>query len=132
MENTEIEEKIKNKFIETYSKQMRITRWIFLLLFGIFGLFFLIAGIICTSLNIVDTDGFPMGILFIIFGVLFITLGTVLFFLASNKKLYNNMFEQSQKRGIKNTIILSAIIDIQAEQIKELNERIESLERKLK
>ena len=132
MENSEIEEKIKNKFIDAYSRQMKIVRWIFLALFCTFGLFFLVAGIVCVSLNIVDTDGFPMGIFFIVFGVIFTSLGITLFCLVSNKKSYQKVFEQSKKRDIKNVIFLSTIVDIQAEQIKELSEKVENLERKLK
>ena len=52
--------------------------------------------------------------------------------LLSNKKSYQKVFEQSKKRDIKNVILLSTIVDIQAEQIKELSEKVENLERKLK
>ena len=73
-----------------------------------------------------------MGILFIVFGVIFTSLGITLFCLVSNKKSYQKVFEQSKKRDIKNVILLSTIVDIQAEQIKELSEKVENLERKLK
>lgn len=125
-----MEEKIKEKFEENYKKQLRITKYVILGFFGFFGLLMLIAGIINLSLGIVDSEGFPVGIMLTVFGGIIVLFGVILYFALSKSLDYNKIKERCEKQGAKNIVLLTATVDVQQEKIAELEERIEELESK--
>lgn len=125
-----MEEKIKERFEENYKKQLKITKYVVLGFFGVFGLLMLVAGIINLSLGVVDSDGFPVGIMLTVFGGIIILFGLIFYFALSKSLDYDKIKERCDKQGAKNIVLLTAIVDVQQEKIAELEERIEELERK--
>lgn len=122
--------KVYNEVIEKNNKQQRK---VFKIVFPILGLIYVIMGLIFLF---VDEETFIPGIIFVCLGLLFSVLG-IIFSKAIKTKQYTN--EEIEKKFMKyssNNNMLSFIyearIKLLESEVKELKEKIERLESKLK
>ena len=122
--------KVYNEVIEKNNKQQRK---VFKIVFPILGLIYVIMGLIFLF---VDEETFIAGIIFVCLGLLFSVLG-IIFSKAIKTKQYTN--EEIEKKFMKyssNNNMLSFIyearIKLLESEVKELKEKIERLESKLK
>ncbi len=130
----EIEEKEAVLFKEKYTKQVKLMKKIFFVVFGGLGFLFASTGVILFLLKIVDEEGFLFGLPFLIIGGVFLIIGlSVGLALPNGNNIdYQKMKEKMNKNGgayiASNSLYLSTIITVQTEQIKELSIKISQLE----
>ena len=123
--------KLYNEAIEKNNKQQRK---VFKIVFPILGLIYVIMGVIFL---IVDEETFIPGIFFTCFGLLFSLLGIILSKAIKTKQYTNEEIEKkmnsfNSKSTYINTVLHDARMKLLEDEIKELKDRIERLESKLK
>ena len=123
----EVEERTKQKFMESYQKQMKLCRILLTSIFGVLGGMFLILGVPFLFSN---TDAESMivcmsvGGMFLGFAILFF----LIFTLIKPDKAYERMKKIQNKYGVMNLYTMSSTIQIQSERITELEARLEEVE----
>ena len=123
--------KLYNEAIEKNNKQQRK---VFKIVFPILGLVYVIMGVIFL---IVEEETFIPGIFFTCFGLLFSLLGIILPKAIKTKQYTNEEIEKkmnsfNSKSTYVNTVLHDARMKLLEDEIKELKDRIERLESKLK
>lgn len=123
----EVEERTKQKFIETYRKQMKLCRILLASIFSGIGGLFLILGI-SFLISSIEPEAV---ITFMSVGGMFLCLALLFFLIFSfikPEKAYERMKKMGSRYGVMNIYALSSTVMVQKEQIMELEARIEELE----
>jgi tellurite resistance protein TehA-like permease len=119
----------KQIFEETTKKQLKYSKKVFLLIYGLIGIIFLILALVLYLLGVKDEDGFTLSIIFAPMGAFWLLLGIILYFALPKKYNYDRFEKRVKRWGFINYFEISATVEAQKEKIKELEERISSLER---
>ena len=129
------EEEKKNKvYNEAIEKNNKQQRKVFKIVFPILGLVYVIIGVI---FMLVEEELFIPGFVFACLGLLFALLGIILSKAIKTKQYTNEEIEKkmnsfNSKSTYVNTILYDARMKLLEEEIKELKDRIERLESRLK
>ena len=123
------EQKEKELFEKCYKKQVVTTNKVVLLVFLVIGLIFSTIGI-GLLIGQVEDEGMLVGLPFFIMGVFFIILGIIVKF--SNSKIpdYEKFKKRVNKYGGYYTTDMAVRLEMLEEKNRELEERIEYLERR--
>lgn len=129
-EKNSIDEENKKKYIEMYSKQIKLSRTIITIIFGVIGVFSLIVGFAMISQN--ETEG---AIGFLSMGGVFLFLAILFFIIFSCVKVNEQSFERQKSRfaryGQMHPALINSTLDTHEEKLIELEARIEELEAEL-
>ncbi len=129
-EKNSIDEENKKKYIEMYSKQIKLSRTIITIIFGAISSFTLICGFVMISQN--ETDG---AIAFLSMGGVFLFLAILFFVVFSCVKVNEQSFERQKSRfaryGQMHPALINSTLDTHEEKLIELEARIEELEAEL-
>ena len=119
----------KELFEETTGKQLRTTRKILLLVYGIIGAVFLIAALVLFLLDVRDPEnGLPLTVIFAPIGGFFLLLGILLYAVMPRKMNYEKYEKRCEKYGVQNVYAISAELSLLREQVRELEEKLAELE----
>lgn len=125
---------MKNKkelFEEVTGKQLRTTKKILLLIYGIIGIVFLIIALILFLLDVRDPeDGILLAVIFAPLGGFFLLLGLILYAVMPRKMNYEKYEKRCEKYGVQNVYAIQTELSLLREQVKELEEKIAELERR--
>lgn len=127
-DNKSYQEKV---FQEVMNRQVNLLRKSFLLIFGIIGLIFFIAGVI-----ILLSQGklFQLGLAYGVIGLVFLLVAILCFLLIPKNRQYNyeRFKKRIQKYGLFSTIDMTIMVSILSEKITQLENTISELEKKIK
>lgn len=122
-----IEERTKQKFVESYQKQMRLCKILLTCIFGGMGSLFLVFGVAFLFSN-TDSEAIiafmSVGGMFLGFAILFF----LIFSFVKADKAYERMKKLQKRYGVMNLYTLSSTVMVQKERIDELEARIEEME----
>jgi len=120
----------KELFEETTGKQLRTTKRVLLLVYGIIGVAFLILALVLFLLDVRDPeDGIPLAVIFAPLGGFFLLLGAILYAVMPRKINYEKYEKRCEKYGVQNVYAISAELSLLRERVKELEEKIAELEK---
>lgn len=125
------EQKEKELYEKTAEKQSKIARKILVGVFCGLGGIYLIIGIVALIIS-EDLETSIIGYVFSGLGVLFIILGILLFFVLPKKGNYERYKKTVNVFGYANTYNASVKLEMLEAENKELKERIDYLEKKMK
>ena len=127
VKTNEVEERAKQKFMEAYQKQLKLSRILLTSIFGGMGFLFLILG----AIMLISEQDSESSIVFMSIGGMFLgfaVLSFIILLFAKPEKAYERMKRLQNKYGIMNLYTLSSTTVVQEERINELEARIEELE----
>lgn len=130
-EEKSAEQKEKELYEQTAEKQSKIARKVLVGVFSSLGAVYLIIGIVALIIS-EDIETSIVGYVFGGLGILFIILGILLFFVLPKKGNYERYKKTVNTFGYANAYNASVKLEMLAAENKELKERIESLERKIR
>lgn len=125
------EEKEKKLYEQTSEKQAKIAKNIITIVFCSLGGLYLVIGLVAL-LAIEDEESNIVGYVFGGLGILFLFLGILLHFVLPKKGNYERFKRQSSTFGYVNNYDLAARVEMLREQNRALEDRVESLERKVR
>ena len=131
-EDIEREKKEKEKFEEVTKKQLKGARTALTSVFCIMGGIFLVMGIVLLALGIVDEEGFQVGIVFAPMGLFFMILTVILNLTLPKSYSYEAYKKRLEKFGAQNYYDQSVATALLDARVKELEERVEELEYKIR
>ena len=122
-------EEKKKMYDEVMQKQNRYFRRVFLLIFGVIGLLFVVMGSTLWICGVQDEDGFMPGVFFTPFGLFFLLLGTLVYFLSKHESWnsYERYLARTEKQGYVNTNDLYITLALQEKRIEALEQEVTRL-----
>lgn len=122
----------KELFAEIVEKQMRMAKKIMLIVFGSIGILFLILALVLWIADVRDAQtGVMPSVIFAPMGAIFLILGGVLYKVLPVKMNYEKYEKRCEKYGAMNYYDMSAELMLQREQIRELEEKVATLEARM-
>lgn len=130
-DNKSYQEKV---FQEVMNRQVNLLRKSFLLIFGIIGLIFFIAGVIILLSQGKLFKLFQLGLAYGVIGLVFLLVAILCFLLIPKNRQYNyeRFKKRIQKYGLFSTIDMTIMVSILSEKITQLENTISELEKKIK
>jgi len=130
-EKQEIEKLEEEKFNEVTSKQLKYTKKVFKLVFGILGGVFFILGLIMIAVRDGDPDTKIAGIVFTSLGLFFMLIGFIVSAAICVKPDYKKAKIYIEKYGGLNTYSYYAVTAVMQTKIEVLEKRVGDLEEEL-
>lgn len=122
----------KELFAEIVEKQMRMAKKIMLIVFGSIGFLFLILALVLWIADVRDAQtGVMPSVIFAPMGAIFLILGGVLYKVLPVKMNYEKYEKRCEKYGAMNYYDMAAELMLQREQIRELEEKVATLEARM-
>ena len=122
----------KELFAEIVKKQMRMAKKIMLIVFGSIGILFLILALVLWIADVRDAQtGVMPSVIFAPMGAIFLILGVVLYKVLPVKMNYEKYEKRCEKYGAMNYYDMAAELMLQREQIRELEEKVATLEARM-
>ncbi len=122
----------KELFAEIVEKQMRMAKKIMLIVFGSIGILFLILALALWIADVRDAQtGVMPSVIFAPMGAIFLILGVVLYKVLPVKMNYEKYEKRCEKYGAMNYYDMAAELMLQREQIRELEEKVATLEARM-
>lgn len=122
----------KELFAEIVEKQMRMAKKIMLIVFGSIGILFLILALALWIADVRDAQtGVMPSVIFAPMGAIFLILGGVLYKVLPVKMNYEKYEKRCEKYGAMNYYDMAAELMLQREQIRELEEKVATLEARM-
>ena len=119
----------KEAFEEATEKQLRTSRKIFLLVYGIIGIVFLALALVMAFCDVRDPeDGVPLAVIFAPIGGFFLILGIVLYAVMPKRLSYEKYEKRCAKYGVQNIYAMSAELAALKEQMAEIEQKLSELE----
>ena len=119
----------KEAFEEATEKQLRTSRKIFLLVYGIIGIVFLALALVMAFWDVRDPeDGVPLAVIFAPIGGFFLILGIVLYAVMPKRLSYEKYEKRCAKYGVQNIYAMSAELAALKEQMAEIEQKLSELE----
>lgn len=125
------EQKEKELYEEASKKQAKVARKVLVTVFSVLGGIYLLIGIIALLIS-EDLETSIVGYVFGGLGLMFIMLGVVLFLVLPKQGNYERYKKNINNYGYLNSYTLSTKIQMLDEENRELKEKIEYLEKKIK
>lgn len=122
----------KELFAEIVEKQMRMAKKIMLIVFGSIGILFLILALALWIADVRDAQtGVMPSVIFAPMGAIFLILGGVLYKVLPVKMNYEKYEKRCEKYGAMNYYDMAAELMLQREQLRELEEKVATLEARM-
>ena len=122
----------KELFAEIVEKQMRMAKKIMLIVFGSIGILFLILALALWIADVRDAQtGVMPSVIFAPMGAIFLILGVVLYKVLPVKMNYEKYEKRCEKYGAMNYYDMAAELMLQREQLRELEEKVATLEARM-
>ena len=118
----------KELYEQIVKKQMKSTARMFMLIFGILGAVFIVLGVVLLLLGVKDEDGFAPWLIFVPLGAFYVLMGCFLGIVIPRSNNYERYKRRVAKWGTPDYYQMYVEIQMQSEQIKELESRIEDAE----
>lgn len=128
-ELAELEKKEKERFEKLSAKQLKMSRKIMLLIFGMIGGIFLILGIIFLLCDVTDNEtGINIGVIFAPIGAFYILLGAIIGAVLPKSYNYEKYKKRIEKYGAYNYYDISSVVSLYQAKTEMLEERVTALE----
>lgn len=134
MNDEEFRAKEEQLFREKYKKQVAMTKRLLLIIFGTLGAVFAVLGALFIAFNIADEEGVLVGWIFMPMGLFWLFLGLIMYFVIpdGDRINYDKFRKRVEKYGGYDTNYLATMVEVERGQIKELQDRVISLEAQVK
>ncbi|MBQ8292819.1 MAG: hypothetical protein IJX78_03300 [Bacilli bacterium] len=121
------EQKEKELYERIYAKQMKYTKKVFCIIFGLISLIFIVLGIILLVEKVIDEDGTMVGPIFIMLGAVFL-ICVLPFLFIPTKGNYEKYKQRTSKYGFNEPTDAAIKLVLLEAKCQELEKRIEELE----